>query len=213
VCRVKQALSFNSLEKGQVDEAVIQSQKAMKGSLNDAKSHNELGVTLRKAGRLDEAIAQYEEALKMDPDYAPAHYNLGNAMLQKGQVNEAIAEYQAALQLKPDNVMVQRNIAHTIWALATSPDASVRNGSNAVTFAQAANETTGGNNALILRVLAAAYAETGNFTQAIQTGKKAVTLAAAQQKPSLQNALQQEISLYQSGKAMRADPNDMNGWQ
>ncbi len=127
--------------------------------MDDAKSHNNLGTALRREGRLDDAIVQYQEALKIDAGYAPAHYNLGNALLQKGEVNGAITEYQAALKLKPDNVMVQRNIAHAIWPLATSPDATARNGTKAVEFASAANETTGGTNALILRVLAAATAE------------------------------------------------------
>jgi tetratricopeptide (TPR) repeat protein len=201
------------LKKGEVGQGVTQLQQAVNSGMDDAKSHNNLGAALRREGRLDDAMAQYREALKIDPTYAPAHFNLANALLQKGQVNAAIAEYQAALTLKPDNVMVQRNIAHTIWPLATSPDVAARNGTNGVECARAANETTGGANALILRVLAAAYAERGDFPQAIETGKRALALATEQQNFGLERALKQEILEYQTNSPVRADPQDMAGWQ
>lgn len=190
----------------------LASATAQKGQPMDAKAHNNLGTTLRRQGRLDDAIAEYEEALKVDPHYAPAHYNLANALIEKGEINEAIIEYQAALKIKPDNVMVQKNLAHTIWMLATAPDASVRNGTNAVAAAQTANEVAGGANPLFLRALAAAYAECGNFPEAIDTGKKAIALATQQQNLSLENALQEEMSQYQAGSPVRADPMNADGW-
>ncbi|HTR43860.1 MAG TPA: tetratricopeptide repeat protein [Pseudomonadales bacterium] len=201
------------LKKGQVNQGVTEFQQAVNSGMDDAKTHNNLGTALRRQGQLDEAIVQYQEALKMDPEYAPAHYNLGNVLLQKGQVNAAIGEYQAALKLKPDSVMVQRNIAHTIWALATSPDAGLRNGTNAVEFARAANQVTSGSNPLILRVLAAAYAESGDFPNAIETAKQALKLAAEQQNFGLENALNAEMADYQKNSPVRADPRDMAGWQ
>ena len=65
---------------------------------------------------------------------------------------------------------------------------------------------------LILRVLAAAYAESGNFPEAIETGKRAIAMATGQQNSALVNVLQQEISLYQAGSAVRAEPANMAGW-
>jgi tetratricopeptide (TPR) repeat protein len=148
----------------------------------------------------------------MDSSYAPAYYNLGNVLFEKGEINEAIAEYQAALKAQPNNVMLQNNLAHAIWTLATSPDASQRNGTAAVEFAQTADQLAGGNNPVILRVLAASYAESGRFPAAIETSKRALALATGQQNSALVNVLQQEISLYQAGSAVRADPTDMSGW-
>jgi tetratricopeptide (TPR) repeat protein len=197
---------------GDFDDAATQFQETLKNGEDDAKTHNNLGTALRRQGRLDDAIIQYQAALKLDPGHAPAHYNLGNVLLQDGRVNDAILEYEAALKLKPDNVMVQNNVARTIWTLATSPDAVTRNGANAVAFAQTANQLAGGSNPLILRALAAAYAESGNFSKAVETGKQARNLAMEEQKPALQDALGQEISLYQAGSPMRADPTDMTGW-
>jgi protein O-mannosyl-transferase len=203
----------NALAKaGQVDGAVAAFQEAFKMDPGNAKQHNNLGTALRRLGRTDEAIAQYQKALKMDPSYAPAYYNLGNVLFQKGEIKEAIAEYEAALKAQPSNAMLQKNLAHAIWTLATSPDASQRNGTAAVEFAQTADQLAGGNNPVILRVLAAAYAESGNFPMAIETGKRAMAMAADGKNPELQNALHQEISLYQAGSAVRAEPANMAGW-
>lgn len=205
-------LADTLLKKGKTSEGITQFQEVLKNSPDDAKTHNNLGSALRREGQMDEAIIQYREALKIDPAYAPAHFNLGNVLLQKGKVNEAIGEYLSALKIKPDNTMVQNNIARATWTLAVSPDASVRNGTNAVEFAKTANDLAGGNNPMILRVLAAAYAESGNFSMALDQAKQALALATQQENLPLENALQQEISLYQDGKAMRAGPDDMNGW-
>ncbi len=201
------------LKAGQTDEAMAQFQNAFKLDPGNAKAHNNLGTALRKMGRTDEAIAQYREALGIDPTYTPAYYNLGNALYQKGQIAEAIGEYQAALKTQPGNVMLQNNVAHAIWALATSPDASKRNGAEAVEFAQTEEQVAGSTNAIILRVLAAAYAESGHFPEAIETAKRALARATEQQNASLQNVLQQEISLYQANTAVRAEPTDLTGWQ
>jgi tetratricopeptide (TPR) repeat protein len=206
------SLALALVKTGNVEEGIQQFQNALRNNSDDAKTHNNFGIALRKAGRLDDAIVQYQEALKINPDYAQAHYNLGNAFFQKGQINDAILQYQSALQIMPANQMLQRNLAHAIWLLATSTDASGRNGTNAVAFAQTANDLAGGNNPMILRVLAAAYAECGNFAAAIETGKKAITLADEQQNPALQSALQQDTSRYEAGSPVRADPANADGW-
>ncbi len=201
------------LKAGQTEEAMAQFQNAFKLDPGNAKTHNNLGTALRKMGRTGEAIAQYREALEIDPTYTPAYYNLGNALFQKGQIDEAINEYEAALKTQPNNLMLQNNLAHAIWTLATSPDSSKRNGAKAVEFAQTADQFASNNNPIILRVLAAAYAESGHFPEAIETARRALGRATEEQNWSLQNALQQEISLYQANTAVRAEPTDLTGWQ
>jgi protein O-mannosyl-transferase len=184
-------------QKGQADEATTQFQEALKINPNDVEAHNSLGNISGQAGKWDEAISQYQEALKINPNYANAHAGLGTVLAQKGQVTEAIAQFQEALKLQPQNTTLQNNFARLIWMAATSQDPSIRNGINAVELAQNASRLAGGNNPMILRTLAAACAERGDFSEAIETGKQALVLATEQQNPALINALQQEIALYQ----------------
>jgi tetratricopeptide (TPR) repeat protein len=179
----------------------------------DAEALYDLGNDLLQAGRLDEAIAQYQQALDINPGYAPVHSNLATALLREGRVDEAITQCQAALKIQPDNVTFQNNLARIIWALATSPNGAMRNGSKALGLAQQANELVDGNSPVILRVLAAAYAETGDFPKAIEAGQQAVALAVKAPNSGLVNALQQELALYQAKSPVRSNPADMSGWQ
>jgi cytochrome c-type biogenesis protein CcmH/NrfG len=132
----------------------------------------------------------------LQPGNANAHANLGSALLEKGRPQDAIAQYREALRVAPANVAAQSNLA---WLLATCSDPSLRNGSEAVLLAEKASRLSGGNRPVILRVLAAAYAETGRFTDAIRIAERALQLADAKDDSTLINALRKEIALYQSG--------------
>jgi len=62
------------------------------------------------------------------------------------------------------------------WLLATCDDPKVRNGADAVKFAEQAVEKTDRKNPMILDTLAAAYAEAGQFDQAVNAQKEAMVL-------------------------------------
>ncbi len=184
------------LQQGRTDEAMAQFQKAVDIKPDFAEAHNDLGNSFFQQGRMDEAIAQYQKAVGIKPDFAKAHDNLGLALLKKGKVGEAIARFQKALQLEPSDAMVQNNLA---WLLATSPQASLRNGNKAVELARQANALTGGTNPLNLGTLAAALAETGRFSEAVETAQHALRLANAQANTNLAGQLQYVLKLYQAG--------------
>ena len=124
------------LQKGHVNEAIAQYQKALQINPNRADADINLGNALIRKGSVDEAIAHYQKALQIKPDFAGAYYNLGDALIRKGSVNEAIAQYQKALQIKPDyaeahvnlgNALLQKGsvdeaLAHYQRALQIKPD-------------------------------------------------------------------------------------------
>src|SRR5205823_5434618 len=103
---------------------------------------------------------------------------------------------KAALELQPDNVVFQNSLA---WMLAAAPKANLRDGARALELATKADQSTGGNNPIALRTLAAAYAEAGDFSNAVQTSQSALQLAEAQSNPQLADSLRREIKLYQAG--------------
>ena len=145
---------------------------------------------------MDEAIPHFQKALQIKPDNAEACYNLGNALLQKGSVDEAIVHYQKARQIKPNYLEVQNNLA---WVLAVAPQALLRNGRQAVELALQANQLAGGENPIILRTLAAAYAEAGQFPEAVETAQRALQLAETQSNTALANAIRSQMKFYQAG--------------
>jgi tetratricopeptide (TPR) repeat protein len=183
-------------QKGSVDEAITQFQQALQINPGFADAHLNLGNALLQKGKVDEAITHFQKALQINPDHAEAHDNLGIALLQNGKVDEAITHLQKALRLKPADPGVQNNLA---WLLATCPEASLRDGNKAVELAQQANALTGGKNPVTLHTLAAAYAEAGRFSEAMETAQRALPLAGAQSNTRLARQLQYEMKLYQAG--------------
>ncbi len=92
------------------------------------------------------------------------------------------------------------------WILATSVDSSVRNGSEALVLARRAAQLTAGKNPMALDALAAAYAETGKFADAIQTARTALDLARQANDEAVMDSLKDRIALYEEGKPFRSPP-------
>ena len=177
-------------------DAIAEYREALRIDPEYPEGHNNLGAALVQQGRIDEAIAEYREALRINPNYAPAHNNLGIVLAQQGRSREAIMEYRKVLEMAPDSVDVLNNLA---WLLATSDDASLRDGKKAVQLAEKAEQLTKGNDPNTLDTLAAAFAEAGRFPEAVQTAGKALQLARTQSNTELTNALLREIKLYEAG--------------
>jgi tetratricopeptide (TPR) repeat protein len=165
-------------------------------SPNQADAQYNLATALLRKGRTDEAIVHYKKTLELRPEIADVHANLGSALLAKGRVQEAIAQYRDALGIAPENVAAQSNLA---WLLATSSDPSLRNGPEAVLLAEGASRLSDGHPAIILRILAAAYAETGRFVEARETAQRALQSADDEDNTVLVDAVRKEIALYESG--------------
>ena len=82
------------------------------------------------------------------------------------------------------------------WIQATCPDASVRNGSQAVALMEKANQLSNDSDAKVLRTLAAAYAETGRFDDAIATAQKAIAIAKQNGETNVLEENQKLLDLY-----------------
>ncbi|MGO8742757.1 MAG: tetratricopeptide repeat protein [Limisphaerales bacterium] len=183
------------LQKGSVNEAMVHYQKALQIKPDFAEAHINLGTALLQKGKVDEAMVHYQKALQINPDYAEAHLNLANALLKKGRVAEAITHLQKTLQIKPDSPDVLNNLA---WLLATCPDAHIRDGVQAVKYAERACELTHHGVTILVGTLAAAYAEAGRFDDAIAAAQKACALAAAAGEPDLLEKNRKLLALYRA---------------
>ena len=191
------------LARGLVDEALSRFQEAVSLRPENAPAQGNLGKAFLQKGNLDAAMTHYHRLLQIEPDNLEARNILGTAFFQEGKVNEAIAEWQRILAIEPDNGNALSNLA---WVLATHPDASIRNGAKAVDFAQRAVSISDQRSPIILRTLAAAYAENKRFSEAIETAQQAAKLAAAQGNAALAGELEMQIALYRKGGPLRDTP-------
>ncbi len=192
-CNLADAL----LAKGDMDGAITHYRTCVATLPNHADAQYNLASALLRKGQIDEAIMHYEKALELLPENADAHVNLGSALLAKGRIVDAIGQYKEALQLAPENLAAKSNLA---WLLATSSDPSLRNGAEAVLLAEQASRSSGGKRPLALRILAAAYAEAGRFSEARATANEALQAADDQGNVALSDFLRKEIALYESGQ-------------
>jgi protein O-mannosyl-transferase len=195
-------LGWAFLQNRQIDEAMLQFQEALETQPNYVKAHNGLGLALLQKGRREEAMAHFQRIVEINPKFPQAQRMLGDLLLQSGHADEAMAHYQAVLKIQPQNASVQNNLA---WILATSPEASLRNGARAFELAQQADHLTGGNNSTIIGTLAAAYAETGHFSEAVAEAQHGLQLAAAQTNTAQMDALRQQLEYYQHDAPFRDD--------
>ena len=99
--------------------------------------------------------------------------------------------------------------------LATSRVDAVRNGAEAVRLAERAANLSGARNAEVLDTLAAAYAEAGRFTDAVETSSRALSIATEEKKAPLAVGLKARIALYEARTPCREapPPPDPGFWQ
>jgi tetratricopeptide (TPR) repeat protein len=186
---------------GRFDEAIVQFQKALEATPDSAEVHNGLAVALVKKGRLDEAIAHLEKAVAISPEFAEGYFNLGDTLYYlEGKSAEALGAWRNVLRIDPNHVPV---LNQTAWVLATSPEASLRDGVQAVAFAERAARLSGGREAAILDTLAAAYAEAGRFADAVRITSQTLDLAKKQSNRQQVEVLEGRMALYGGGTPFR----------
>src|SRR5205807_1274334 len=102
--------------------------------------------------------------------------SLGLALHEDGQDAAAQEQYREAVRLDPTWPEAANRAARR---LATDPEARVRDGTFALKLATHACQATAERQPFFLDTLAAAYAETGRYDDAVKAARKALALAPA----------------------------------
>jgi cytochrome c-type biogenesis protein CcmH/NrfG len=195
------------LRQGKVDEAISLLQAAVDLRPDNSPAHENLAKALLQKGKVADALIHYRKLLELQPDNIEVHNIVGTVLLQQGHIREGVEEWQKVLVIQPDNGNAMSNLA---WVFATSPDDSLRDGAKAVQLGSEALRISGYKIPLLYRTLAAAYAETGEFSKAIQTAQQGVELANSQGNSGLATELQGNVALYQEQRPLR-DPSLVYG--
>jgi tetratricopeptide (TPR) repeat protein len=180
-------------------EALPEQLEAVRLNPNAAFVHESAGGVLAELGRFDEALGQFAEAARLDPTYSWAHFQMGKVLLNQGRDAAAIGQFRKALRLNPENYQILTYIAHV---LAADENSGVRDGKTALVLATKANVLTAGTQPLTLDALGMAFAETGDFTNAIKATQKAFDIANAAQMKKLE-PLEQRLQLYKNHQPWR----------
>jgi protein O-mannosyl-transferase len=187
-------------QKGMLEDAIDHYERAAKLRPDYGDVYLNLGSILFGQGRTDEAIALWRKAATVQPEDGGFHTILGGTFLKKGLRNDAIAEYELAARVSPQDPLPRNNLA---WLLATCDDASIRDGAKAIALASRAVQLSRGADPSYLRTLAAANAEAGRLSEAINVAHRAEDMATSQGNLQLANVLQGDIALYQLDLPLR----------
>ncbi len=173
---------------------------ALSGDPENAEWLYGRGWALIKQGRPADAIEYLQHASRNRPNYPEAHFQMALAFAQMNQAAQAVEQYRAAIALRPTYAAAIQNLA---WLLATCDDNAVRNGPEAVKWAERARELPTKDKASLDMALSAAYAEAGRFDQALTAAQVALAAAKAQGQIERAKGLEQLIEFYRQGKTYR----------
>ena len=178
-------------------EAISHLERIVKMAPNQSDLQYQLATYYLIAGQPRQAVDRFTLLLQRDPDNLDLLRSRGDAYLNIGKHREAIADFELALGENEEDQRLLNNLA---WVLATSPDDEFRDGERAIELAKKACELTAYETPHILSTLAAAFAETGDFDEAVKWSAKAVELGA--DDPN-HDQLASELASYEQKKPWR----------
>ena len=153
-------------DRGWLDEAVREFQKAIELDPNSAHAHDNLATVYAEKKQYRAALDEYLLALKLEPDSATAHYNLA-CFLSAHAIDYAISEYREAIELEPDYPDAHLNLGLTL--------ADVERNEEAMHELKRAVDLDG-SDALPRHELAGLQMEMGDYRSAIGQLKEVVRL-------------------------------------
>lgn len=185
--------------KGHPDESITHYNKAIELDPRDSLAYRCRGAAYLEKGQYDKAISDYNKAIKLNRWVALTYIRRGIAYDRKGQYNKAILDYNKAIEVNSNDPSAYNGKA---WILSTCPDARYRNGIKAIELAKKALELE--TRATFVDTLAAAYAEAGNFEDAIITQKKAINMLKRKSVTKIEiDDYIERLNFYKSGKPWR----------
>jgi tetratricopeptide (TPR) repeat protein len=130
-----------------------------------ALPHDVLGRIYTSKEDLAKAEREFDEAERLEPGHVDEALASAHHFQQNRDYLQTESEFRQIAALFPRSANAQNALA---WFLATCPDRARRNGREAIRYANQACELSKWNDAGIIDTLAAAYAEIGDFDNAIK---------------------------------------------
>lgn len=182
-------------EKEQWDMALADYRRAIAYVFQVREAYTSMAMVLRWQGELDQAMSRVNENMRYD-SFGACRCERAYIHAAQGELDLMRADFAEAIRSNPEESDVWRKRA---WLQATSPNAAHRHGQQAIEDATKACQLTHWMDEESLDCLAAAYAEAGDFAEAIRQQEKAIALCPVGRRPKFEARLE----LYKQSKAFR----------
>jgi tetratricopeptide (TPR) repeat protein len=222
--------------RGDADDAIKDYNESLRLNPRNAYAYLNRGSFLMEQGDFAGALADYAKTLAINPREEAPHIGRAKIYLMRCKREEALKEANAAIAIAPGQASVyscrasvymelrrykeaEADIKEAMrlkyydptaalslfaWFRGTCPDPHFRNGKQALEAAQRRCQST--NFHQCLDTLAAAYAETGDFDQAVKCQAQAIEETPSRQ-PMLPE-MKERLELYKKHKAFRDEPRE-----
>ena len=168
----------------------------------DYQVYMNLGFSYYALKKYDDAIKNLEKSLELKPKNPHPYYYLAKSYEKLENYSEALKLYEKSLLYEPNSYFTLNAVS---WLLSTCPDEKYRNGTQAVIYAERLNDFTKGQNSMYLDTLAAAYAESGKFEDAVKTQEKGLNyLIRSSADKSVIEEFKVRLSSYKNKKPWRS---------
>jgi tetratricopeptide (TPR) repeat protein len=161
------------------DKAIADFSAVMKLDPKHQQAISSRGYTYFLMNDPKSAVKDFSEVIKLNPKSALAYNNRGYNRQMYGEYKQALADFDKAIEVEPKFALAWQNKA---WLLACCPDDKIRDGKLAFNAAKTAGELRDWKVISDVKSLAAAYAESTDFTRAVEWQKKAVAMAEGDAK-------------------------------
>ncbi|PYK25849.1 MAG: hypothetical protein DME59_09315 [Verrucomicrobia bacterium] len=164
------------VESKRYNEAVAFGPEWLAVSPFEVAAHSSLAVAMAQTGDVSAAARQLGYVMMLQPNAEEALAKLHQIVLSLAKAPDGLQRLRDIATNAPDSPRMLDELA---WLLATYPDSNLRDGTEAVRLAESACALTDRRVPALLATLAAAYAETGDFSRGITAGEEALKRAQA----------------------------------
>jgi tetratricopeptide (TPR) repeat protein len=189
-------------QKGDDERALKDFDAAVKADPKNVHGWQLRGSAYSERGEKEKALNDFKEAINVDPNNATTYLYRAHLYLVEAEPESALADLEEVMRRAPDFPGAANDYA---WTLATNPKDSIRNGHKAVEFAKKACHETDYKHAPTVDTLAAAYAEAGEWEDALKWQQEALTLAE-KTHPDDVLGMRERLALFKAKKPYREIP-------
>jgi tetratricopeptide (TPR) repeat protein len=184
-------------------DALVIGREALVVSPFDSDLHYRVGLAAGELGDFKTAAQQFGYASLLAPNRSGITDKLHLVIRFATQALDASAQLNAIASAAPDSPALLNELG---WIFSTHPDAALRNGPRAIRLSQRACDLTELKEPRFLATLAAAYAETGKFSEAVSTARDAASLARANGDAETAAFAEKLLMIFQSHQPYREEP-------
>ena len=200
--QMMKALILCQKDKANFDDA----RKAVENILNDKDADVDAlliaSSVAQKIKNPELALKVFQCILKQDDKNEDALCGIPTAYIALKQYDKAVEAFEKSVKLFPENPTALNNYS---WFLATTTQDAWRDGKKALELGLKAAQASNYEKAYILSTLAAAYAENGDFENALKYIQKALEI---NKDDSIAQSIKNEMESYKQNKPIREDADE-----